>query len=64
MVVFVGYVIIVFFLFVFVFRWFQNKCQSKQFIPIEPGAVSIAPPAPTLRSQEVHCYKCEKYEAN
>ena len=38
----------------------KNKLNTKEII--EPGAVHTYPPAPTLRSQEFRCYKCEKLE--
>ena len=40
---------------------YKNSKSTKNKI-LEPGAVSLYPPAPTLRSQKVQCYKCQKYD--
>ena len=44
-----------------VFIWVcRNHLVKRKDVPIllEPGAVSVHPPAPTLRSQQMKCYRC------
>ena len=54
--------IIIVFLFFILCKRVSNIIQKKDKTKgeLEPGAVYTYPPAPTLRSQEFRCYKCEK----
>jgi len=38
------------------YSWCSRK--NEHYTPLEPGAASVHPPAPLLRSQVMNCYKC------